>query len=90
VTQTINEKNIRAFAECFEPPLKCTPTQRVNGVAYPNAWNAVFWDAAKNIGVTCVAYEGQLHAYIEATGRAATAQEIGRAMAQAMGRAANG
>lgn len=87
---TKNEQNIHSFAEQFEPALKPVRTQRVNGIAYPDAWQCSLWDAEKNMGVTCVAYEGQLHAFVEGTGRTKDAHQIGRAMAEVMGRAANG
>lgn len=82
---TKNEALINAFCEQFSPPLKPVRTLRVNGVAYPDAWQANHWDAGKCLGITAVAYEGQLHAFLEASGRADTAQRAGRAMAQALG-----
>lgn len=82
---TKNEQLINAFCEQFSPPLKAVRTLRVNGVAYPDAWQANWWDAGRCMGVTAVVYEGSIHAFLEASGRAEVAAQAGRAMAQALG-----
>ncbi len=80
-----NKALIDEFCQQFEPPLTPITTLRVNGVKYDDAWQANYWDAGKCIGVTAVAYEGSIHAYLEVNGRADAAQRAGRAMAQALG-----
>lgn len=83
---TKNERTIKAFAEQFDPPLAYVRTLRINNVPFPDAWQVSYWDSDKAIGITAVAYEGQLHAFIEAAGRADIAAGAGRAMAAALNR----
>lgn len=82
---TVNERIIATFAAQFVPPLAYGRTDRVNNVRYPDAWTCGFWDADAGMGVTAAAFEGQLHAFIEASGRG-IAYGAGQIMARAMGR----
>lgn len=82
---TENEKIIKAFCDQFTPPLKYVRTERINNVPMPDAWQASYWDNARSIGVTTVAYSGGLHAFIEAAGKGEIAAEAGRVIAQALG-----
>lgn len=81
----VNERNIKAFADQFDPPLVYVRTLRINNVPFPDAWQCTFWDSTKSIGITCVCYEGQIHAFIEAAGRGEIAATAGKAMAIALG-----
>lgn len=83
---TPNERNIRAFAEQFTPPLPVFKTERVNSVAVPDAWTVSYWDAERGIGVTAAAYSGQLHAFLEASGRSEICEMAGCAIAKALDR----
>lgn len=81
---TPNEIAIKAFADAFEPPLRYGRTARVNNVPFADAWTCTAWDEARGIGVTAVAFEGQLYAYLEAKGRCTAAASAGHAIATAM------
>jgi hypothetical protein len=83
---TKNEAIIKAFAEQFDPPMTYVRTLRVNNVPFADAWQVSYWDNAKAIGITAVAFEGQLHAFIEAAGRGDIAAAAGKAMAIALDR----
>jgi hypothetical protein len=80
-----NERAIAAFAGQFVPPLKYCKTERINNIRFPDAWQVSYWDNSRAIGITAVAYEGQIHAFIEAAGTSDIAQEAGRVMAAALG-----
>jgi hypothetical protein len=79
-----NERAIAAFAAQFTPPLKYVRTERINGVAMTDAWQCSYWDGARSIGITTVAYGGGIHAYIEAAGRGEIAGDAGRVIAKAL------
>jgi hypothetical protein len=81
---TRNEQIIKAFADQFEPPLKYAQTLKVNNVSMPDAWQCSYWNNAKGVGVMAVVYSGQIHAYVEAAGRAEIAADAGKACAAAL------
>jgi len=80
---TENERTIKAFADQFTPPLKYIRTQKINNVPMPDAYQCTYWDNARSIGITTVAYNGQIHAFIEAAGKGNIAAEAGRVIAKA-------
>lgn len=82
---TENEKTIRAFCEQFSPPLKFVKTERINNVPMPDAWQTSYWDAARSVGMTVVAYSGGIHAFIEAAGKGDIAPSVGKVFAKALG-----
>lgn len=66
---TINEQIIKAFANSFQPPLKCVRTERVNNVKKKDAWSCSVWNADARVGIVAVAYDGEIKAYIECYGK---------------------
>lgn len=80
-----NEDIILAFAGQFTPPLNVVKTERVNNVPIPDAWMAAYHDKDRGIGITAIAYSGQLHAYLEAAGKGDIAERAGHVMAKALG-----
>lgn len=82
---TENEQIIRAFAEQFTPPLNVCKTDRINNMPIRDAWQASYWDAARNIGITAVAHSNGLHAFLEAAGSAEIAADAGQVLAKALG-----
>jgi hypothetical protein len=81
---TGNERIARDFAEQFDPPLTVVRTLKVNNVTMPDAWQVSYWNNAKGIGIMAVIYSGQIHAYVEAAGRAEIAVDAGKACAAAL------
>jgi len=82
---TENERTARAFAEQFTPLLTIIKTERINNMPVPDAWAISYHDSAKSIGITAVAYQGGLHAFIEAAGTGDIAEHAGQVMAKALG-----
>lgn len=80
-----NEQIIKAFADQFNPPMAYVRTLAINGVKHPDAWQCTYWNTDKSIGFTVVAYQGQIHAYLEAAGRGQVATDAGQAFAIALG-----
>jgi hypothetical protein len=85
ITMTTNEANAKAFADQFSPPLQPMRTMRVNGIAFPDAWQVAYWPKVGCIGITAVFYEGQCHAFLEASGPGDMSPLAGKAMATALG-----
>ena len=81
-----NERTIASFANQFSPPLRYIKTERINNIRFPDAWQVSYWDNARQIGVTAVAYEGQIHAFIEAAGHSEIASGAGAVIAAALGK----
>ena len=82
---TENERIIRAFAAQFTPPLEVVETHAVDGVPAPGAWMAAYWDGERCMGVTAIANEGNIRAFIECTGKGEIAEAAGKTIAMAIG-----
>lgn len=82
---TRNERIARIFAEQFTPALNVCKTDKINNLPVPDAWQVSYWDGARSIGITAVAYGGGLHAFLESAGKGEIAFEAGQVMAQALG-----
>ncbi len=80
-----NERTARTFAEQFTPPLTVCAIMRINNMPVPDAWSVAYHDNALGIGITAVAYNGGLHAYIEAAGKGEISEHAGQVMAKALG-----
>jgi hypothetical protein len=82
---TESETIIAAFCAQFTPPLRYVRTERINNLPMQDAWQTSYWDGARSIGITTVAYGGGLHAFIEAAGKGDIAETAGRVIATALG-----
>ena len=81
-----NRAIIHAFCAQFSPPLRYIRTERINMVPFPDAWQASYWEDRRSIGITAVAYNGQLHAFIEKAGKGSeVAVDAGKIIATAFG-----
>lgn len=88
-----NERIMKAFCDQFTPPLRYTPTLRIANAAFgtsepvalPNAFQVTWWDNQHSIGVVAASFEGQIHAFIEASGRGNIAEHAGKVIAKALG-----
>ncbi len=82
---TKNEQIARAFAAQFNPPLNYAKTATVDGRPTPGAYVVAHYDQHTGIGVTAVAYKGNLRAFIEAVGKGEIAENAGKVIATALG-----
>lgn len=81
---TKNEQIARTFAHQFEPPLKYARTATVDGQSTPGAFVVAHYDQRTGIGVTAVAYKGNLRAFIECVGKGEIAENAGKVIAKAL------
>lgn len=86
--QRTNEEIVRAFAQCFDPPLMVVHTEHINNVKVRDGWAAsgerVTADGIE-VGFTAVAWgNGRFKAYCEIEGGSDTAAAAGAAMAKSL------
>lgn len=82
---TENEQAMVDFCSQFSPPLKYVKTDKINNIAFSDAWQTSYWDGTRSIGITTVIYNGGIHAFIEAAGPSDIAKATGRVLASALG-----